>query len=1050
VSASIAHAAEPSAEPADRAVWQPFETTGLRFERVTETRENASPVADSLRALLPTRPGVQREITLNRQYLFHGNAPSGSELPEAWAGRTHDGAEVRLLRHRGAIELSVLESREISRLTADEDGFAFEAETPAPIQCDHPIEAPLAFAEAEPFSKAVFIPDRRLRQFILLASATGEFTRSAGGTVDAAFARIAQRVNEANAILEQELAITLQLSTGSLTYIYTDPNTDPFSDGNTDALIDQNAALLGGNGASFDVGHNFHGGGGGRAYLSHVCDRYRAGATSSNSLKTFLHELGHQFGAKHTFTGTAGNCGANRGDLVEPGSGSTIMSYAGTCAGENLQNSADLYFHQHSLKQMEYRAHRVCGVDISEGRSLPAVFTRFPGAYVVPRDTPLLLVGAAVDREAEAGLVFGWEQTFGPVAIRSFPPRDDAFVRAIPSLSVIDSGTGVLGSRYLVSGSQATLSLAARSVGFVQGTWAAAPISVTVDSVSGPFRVTAPTGHLSVTAGSRIDLQWDVASTNLPPVSCGQVDVLLGLDSGVSALIPLARSIPNSGSAAVGMPDVPVQSGRLWVACSSSPFASPAPALVSSSAPGNSAPVYIDVLPSELQICAGESVEVALWTRSPAAGDVTFSAESVVQVEFPNGTSASPNSIASAMLSAIAVEPGRHTVLVRASNGLSGAESTATVDVLDVLAQPSIVAPESGSAHVTAIAVDIELPDRADRYQVQVSSSPTFDDSEVGHWTTAPEGEPSVSSVIYYGVQELGANIYARAVAIDDACNEISYSNPARFCYGSPAVPPVIFPTLQTGDEITPLPSLYLVPDSDAGGSYADAMTIEISGDDTFSNARTFSGDYIVPDLPLLASLRLTPGQDVFYRTRSRSECAENVGETKRLTVSPGFCIADPQRLVFDESGQASIDVLVDRAGEVNEYAVAVALSGSEDYAEIGIEMFKVAPEGDRHVATLRYPGHASCPTEERGRFWISSERSSEGTETCGDPTLSEAPIFGIQSRASWESQGANGVWRFTFLDPTWAAGRSVTVDELCFFPAIEELPPEVFQNGFE
>ena len=116
--------------------------------------------------------------------------------------------------------------------------------------------------------------------------------------------------------------------------------------------------------SNFDVGHIGLGNpGGGVASLGVVGGNGKAqGCTGlSTPVGDFFavdyvaHEIGHQFAGNHTFNGTQSNCsGGNRSaaNSVEPGSGSSIMAYAGICQQDNLQPHSDPYWSFRSFQEI--------------------------------------------------------------------------------------------------------------------------------------------------------------------------------------------------------------------------------------------------------------------------------------------------------------------------------------------------------------------------------------------------------------------------------------------------------------------------------------------------------------------------------------------------------------------------------------------------------------------------------------------------------------------------------------------------------------------------
>jgi hypothetical protein len=190
----------------------------------------------------------------------------------------------------------------------------------------------------------------QLRTYRLAVAATGEFTQFHSGSVENAQAAIATIIHRVNLIYIRDVAIRFELIAGNDTLIYTDADTDPYRNGNTLAMLNENQgnldAVIGS--ANYDIGHVFSTGTNqGRAGFGVVCrkgEKAKGVSISANptgdafDVGLLAHEIGHQFGAHHTFNGTEGNCGANRDPSAafEPGSGTTIMSYARGCGTHNV------------------------------------------------------------------------------------------------------------------------------------------------------------------------------------------------------------------------------------------------------------------------------------------------------------------------------------------------------------------------------------------------------------------------------------------------------------------------------------------------------------------------------------------------------------------------------------------------------------------------------------------------------------------------------------------------------------------------------------------
>ncbi len=218
----------------------------------------------------------------------------------------------------------------------------------------------------------------RTYRLALLSDPTYATYHGGGANVTAAKVALINRVDQ---IYEGELAIRLVLiannnllnldtaaqMTGADGPCGTSPcfTTDQAA-GCTGGTLSRNRIVIGQiiGASNYDIGHIIFGlSGGGVAGLGVVGDSGKArGCTGVTApigdffaVDYVAHEMGHQFAGNHTFDGTESNCSAgnrNPGTSVEPGSGSSIMAYAGICDRDDLQPHSDPYFSQRSFDEI--------------------------------------------------------------------------------------------------------------------------------------------------------------------------------------------------------------------------------------------------------------------------------------------------------------------------------------------------------------------------------------------------------------------------------------------------------------------------------------------------------------------------------------------------------------------------------------------------------------------------------------------------------------------------------------------------------------------------
>ncbi|MDM5085149.1 M12 family metallo-peptidase [Aeromonas rivipollensis] len=475
------------------------------------------------------------------------------------------------------------------------DGYAIYYQQDAHSRLEEEADKVIG-TQAKALARQVLVDGNERKRYVIAISAAGEYTQYHGGTVEAGLGAIATLLNRVNEVYQRDVAAEFQLASGNDTIIFTDTATDPFNndDGDIDAnvTVQQNAQTQAGTKLGpFDIGHVVNTGGGGLAGLGVLCTAEKsAGMTGSPNpvgdaffIDYVAHEIGHQFGADHTFNGTTGSCGGGNREASqawEPGSGSSIMAYAGICGEENLQANSLPYFHSKSIEQM--RAHMAtvasCGSSQSLTNNAPQVAAG--NDYVIPANTPFVLKGAGADLDQDP-LSYTWEQIdLGTESFSVASMVDDGsrplfrFVaptalseRTLPSLPSLLSNTLAKGEAWPATNRELNFRLTARDG---KGGVASDDMKIQVVNTGSAFRLTSPL-VTPLGAGANQTIGWDVAGTNAAPINCSKVDLSLTRDEGVSWTL-LASGQPNSGSASVTIPAGNDGTARLKVACSDNLF----------------------------------------------------------------------------------------------------------------------------------------------------------------------------------------------------------------------------------------------------------------------------------------------------------------------------------------------------------------------------------------------------------------------------------------------------------------------------------------------
>ncbi|CAM4202559.1 reprolysin-like metallopeptidase [Pseudoalteromonas byunsanensis] len=427
----------------------------------------------------------------------------------------------------------------------------------------------------------------------LAVTTSDEYTSYFGGKTEA-LNGIVTTINRVNQIYQTDIAVRLELVANNDALIFTE--NDPYDNGELDDTLsevqDQIDTIIGS--SNYDVGHLMATSGAGLAALGVICDDSgkAMGMTGIGTpegdafdVDYVAHELGHQFGANHTYNGSEGSCSTRVGNAAyEPGSGITIMAYAGICGSENLASNSIAMFHSYSIDEIHTHLTQgfgaTCGSLQDDGNKAPVADAN--ADHVIPINTPFMLTGSATDANSNDTLTYSWEQLDlgtptsssedlkdngeGPM-FRPYLPSTSP-TRYFPLLADVISGQITKGDGYPTTDRTMTFRLVVRDG---NGGVSFDTASVTTVSSAGPFAITAPDQSSAANEDNQITVSWNVAGTNQAPVSCSNVDIMQTNSDASQSQLLLSGTL-NDGQQQVTLIGSQNNKARVMVKCASSVF----------------------------------------------------------------------------------------------------------------------------------------------------------------------------------------------------------------------------------------------------------------------------------------------------------------------------------------------------------------------------------------------------------------------------------------------------------------------------------------------
>ncbi|MEM8908485.1 MAG: reprolysin-like metallopeptidase, partial [Bacteroidota bacterium] len=640
------------------------------------------------------------------------------------------------------------------------------------------------------------VGDCQLRVYRLALACVGEYAQFHGSTIEGAMAAMVTTMTRVNGIYERDLGVTMEMVENNDLLIFLNPFTDPYSNTSGDLGANQSTcnSIIGS--ANFDVGHLLTTSGGGVAMLNAPCvNNIKARGLSGQGAPVgdpydvdyVAHEMGHQFGGNHTQNNPCNRVGFA---AVEPGSASTIMGYAGIC-NPNVQSNSDDHFHALNLQEMAanitFGNSSTCPATFDTGNTAPMIDA---GAnYTLPVLTPFTLTATAVDPDNDQ-LTYCWEQmnpepapmppqptsTQGP-AFRSISPVDSPS-RTFPNLTDLNNNVDPTWEELPAVSRTMNFRCTVRDNYMGAGCTDEDDVVVTFRQEAGPFLVLNPNTNITWTVGDFAEVNWDVANTDVAPISCANVNILLSTDGGLTYPIVLAENVANNGALLIEVPDQVGNNNRVKVVCADNIFFDISNTnfnIVAPTEPGIA--VFVD--PPTQTFCAASGPIDLTVNINALAGfnemvDLTIDGVAAnAGIAYSPSAQVTPPSVVTITISDPSVLPGG--VLPVTVNVVgSTAETMETVELVVIpgvpepaeLIEPLDQAKEVSREPILTWAVDFF----SDEYTIEIATNPSFEPGTIIETATLTEAsyEPvnlQYHTVYYWRIQS--SNLCGESVPSD-------------------------------------------------------------------------------------------------------------------------------------------------------------------------------------------------------------------------------------------------------------------------------------------